>query len=715
MAKPLILLLFLALAGYGQLLVPGTIPYSRHSDILAGHLATKSVLHQSLARGEGIPFWRSDQFSGYPALTNPQALFTHPLHLAFLLVSPYQAVGLTLWLHFLLAGLGFYLLGKALELPPAACLLMALSGLFSFKLAIAAYAGWLSVLSSIVLLPFFFAALVHALSGRLWGMLGLAVTIGLGLTSGQLQLFYYGGLFALLGVTLRLIHLRHETGELSPRRLLLLLGASACLGVGLAAYLLVPLALDAPLLSRSGGSYEFFIGNHSLSWKHLWTFLNPELLGSPLDDSYPGVELWEDVAYFGLIPLLLALYALIMDHRRSLVRLLGGGLLLSLLLSLDSPLSKLAFQVLPGFALFRHPSRFLFLASLFGIVLGGIGFELMQQKLQAKGVRGRALLIATILPLAVISVEGILTARRYLQVRNLGETKFEPSFARRLRQEPRPFRVAPLKRLTVNPAQLAPLGIELLSGFDSTNFKHYQRYLGLLETGRLQPTRPRSWLELEGVKRIDLLNLLDVRFVVSPVRLHSMPPEFSLVGKFADQPLFVLTQGMVTRDIYLYRNAGEARRVRYADQVLRVDSAAKMDEATARHGLGKLAIVLGGKARTSTPSRVARTATVVVSRPGHLVVDARAPAGGFLLVSEIWHPGWRATIDGSSAPLRRANIALMGIDLGSGRHTVELVFEPSGWMSGLTITLISLGVFALLSLLLLWRQRAAPSRTSPDV
>ena len=41
--------------------------------------------------------------------------------------------------------------------------------------------------------------------------------------------------------------------------------------------------------------------------QHLATFLHPEILGTPLNDSYPDKELWEDVAYFGAIPEMLAL------------------------------------------------------------------------------------------------------------------------------------------------------------------------------------------------------------------------------------------------------------------------------------------------------------------------------------------------------------------------------------------------------------------------
>ncbi|HEY5285101.1 MAG TPA: hypothetical protein VIM14_20070, partial [Polyangia bacterium] len=80
-----LLLLALAGVGYGFLLVPGRVPYSPHSDIVAYHLAAKQVLHDSLEAGHGVPFWRSDQLSGTPAFTSPNALYTNPLHGLFYL------------------------------------------------------------------------------------------------------------------------------------------------------------------------------------------------------------------------------------------------------------------------------------------------------------------------------------------------------------------------------------------------------------------------------------------------------------------------------------------------------------------------------------------------------------------------------------------------------------------------------------------------------
>src|SRR5574337_1325112 len=129
-----------------------------HSDIVAYHLGVKEVLVRSWQAGRGVPYWRSDQLAGGPTLTNPNALYTHPLHFLFYVLPLTDAMGWTLWLHLVVGAGGYYVLGYALGLGHWPRMLMAAAALFNFKVLMAVYAGWLSVLPSIVLVPFLFSA-----------------------------------------------------------------------------------------------------------------------------------------------------------------------------------------------------------------------------------------------------------------------------------------------------------------------------------------------------------------------------------------------------------------------------------------------------------------------------------------------------------------------------------------------------------------------------
>jgi hypothetical protein len=412
---PLCLIPLLAAAGYGFLLRPGEILYSPHSDIVAYHLAAKEVLFRFWQAGQGLPFWRADQLAGGPALTNPNGLYTYPLHALFYVVPPATAMGWTVWLHLVVGAVVFYVVGDSLGLGRWPRLLMAVAALFNFKVLMAVYAGWLSVLPSIVLFPPLFAVIFRAVKSPGPGStLAVAATGVLCLHVGQLQLVYYSGWFLVAYLLVVLVGLWRAGRRQEVRQVVGWLSLGGLLAVGMTAYLLLPMAAEMPLISRGQAWDEFFHSGHAVAARHLLTLFYPEALGSPLDGNYPGVELWGDVAYFGLVPLLLALVGAVLWRPRPPTGFLVAGFLISLLLALDTPLLRLPYALLPGFRLFRLPGRLLFLAAFFGIALAGIGLEEVLARLQRRraGVWGPHLAAAAIV--LVIAGEGTLYARQYL-------------------------------------------------------------------------------------------------------------------------------------------------------------------------------------------------------------------------------------------------------------------------------------------------------------
>ena len=368
---------------------------SRCSDIVAQHEATKRVLWRNIEAGRGIPYWRSDQLSGTPALTHPQSLYTYPLHALYFFLPPDEALGPTLWLHLAAAGLVFWVLGGVMGLGQPARLIMGLAAMFNFKLLAIHFSGWLPVIPGVVFVPLLIAAVLYLLERPgLPAMVFVALSGALCLHTGHLQLFYYAVLFLTVYVAIRCaMAWRAKRGDEAGRTVGLLAVASL-LAAGLAAYLLLPMAAEASLMSRGEAGYEFFLGNHSLQPLHLAGFLCPLFVADK-------PEFWEDVAYFGFIPLALAVVGAALAWQRRPVLFLAIGFLVSILLAADTPLLRAAHALVPGFSLFRCPNRLLFLTAIFGIALAGFGIEELLARAR-KRVTRPWLTLAVVAPLAVI-------------------------------------------------------------------------------------------------------------------------------------------------------------------------------------------------------------------------------------------------------------------------------------------------------------------------
>jgi hypothetical protein len=232
------------------------------------------------------------------------------------------------------------------------------------------------------------------------------------------------------------------------------------------------------------------------------------------------VELWEDVGYFGIIELARAIVGAVWGWgRRSHTRFLVGSFLLSLIMTVDSPLLRFLYNVLPGFQLFHCPSRFLFLTAFFGIVLAGIGLEETIARVRKRYSWPLLAPVFTGLLLLLVSTEGIFYARRYLTTVPHQQVLPVTAYQRFLASDSTVFRVATLNRPTVNYGWAASMNLQIIGGYDPYNFSHYQEYFDLLQWGAIRSKEASMWTDLVRISRTDLLDALNVKYLVSPVPL----------------------------------------------------------------------------------------------------------------------------------------------------------------------------------------------------
>jgi hypothetical protein len=95
---------------------------------------------------------------------------------------------------------------------------------------------------------------------------------------------------------------------------------------------------------------------------------------------------------------------------------------------------------------------------------------------------------------------------------------------------------------------------------------------------------------------------------------------------------------------------------------------------------------------------------ITAYRPNAIYLTANTLTEAYLVLSEVYYPGWRAYVDGHAQPVLRANYAFRAVYLQPGYHEVRLVFEPLSWKVGLGIsvaTWVGLATWAVFT----WRTR----------
>ncbi len=85
-------------------------------------------------------------------------------------------------------------------------------------------------------------------------------------------------------------------------------------------------------------------------------------------------------------------------------------------------------------------------------------------------------------------------------------------------------------------------------------------------------------------------------------------------------------------------------------------------------------------------------------QPHRLAFEIDAPQPTFAVVSESFHPNWRARVNGQPVEKLRANFAFMAVPVLKGHSTVELTYEDLAFKYGMAISLASVTIALVLAL-----------------
>lgn len=354
-----------------------------------------------LARAGQLPLWNPYLGNGAPLLANYQAALLYPPNWLALMMPLDLASSWLAALHLAWAGVGLALLARAVGISPLG---QAVAGLaFGLSQYLVARVGFFSINATVAWLPWLVWAVEAQLRAAGWrralaAAWRLALIAALLLLAGHAQTAWYALLLAGAWAAWRLLNQRAARWT---RRMVTGAGLAAALALGaaLAALQLLP---TAELLRESpravAADYEFVMTYSYSPWR-LLTLLAPDLLGNPARGSYVGYgNYWEDAAYVGVLPLLLALFTLGPLAARALAHTLrravlvsagapeaGGGLPLFLGLvgaaalvwglGRNTPVFPVLYDHVPTFNLFQAPTRVLVWLVFALALLAGLGVD----------------------------------------------------------------------------------------------------------------------------------------------------------------------------------------------------------------------------------------------------------------------------------------------------------------------------------------------------
>ncbi len=660
------------------------------TDYLSLHRHRIAYAQEALLGGDPhVPGWYTRELLGTPFRANIQSFPFIPTRLPLLLLPKDRAFVVGVNLAAVLAALFSYLYARRIGLGAIASAAtgwtFACAGFFASRIV----PGHLPLLEAYPALPFLLWLLEVCLQSgaedpkrgpKLLALGGGTAAVAL---AGHPQLPAYAILAAAA----------YTVWRASGRPRLVLLGAMA-LGVGIAAFALLPTAL---LIERSTRVLALDApGNDiALPWSRLLALLLPWTHGWPenvaLAPARPfagfpsSAHFWETVSFVGWLPLVALVLVAVgaaagrpaqPAERRWLFALFAGALALALAL----PPAQAVFRLVPGTFL-RSPARLLYLTTFALALALGVACD----KLQQWAATGRRIWPRVGLGCALLAhfVELGLHDRSFVVAVTLPRD-LDRRGAETIHGLVGDGRIAVDHEL--------PLSINRafddVGFFDSIMLARSYRALMALDGA---PPRRNIQLASGSHMRLRALRATGVRLVVTPrsrqdlrrlggdtVGLYGVPGPAPRVRLFPSEAALFLSD--------------EALHDRLRDERVDLETIVMLPKdavSIAPHG----------------PPVLGEPEALSHQRPSsdEIIVRARTGRPSFLRILESWDPGWTATVDGAPAPLLPANGAFMAIPLSPGDRQVRLRYVTPGVGSGLIVSTASLA--ALLALCIFGQPR----------
>jgi hypothetical protein len=664
-----------------------------------------------------LPLWNPYTYSGHPFLADIQSAVFYPPGLLTIFLSgpwgfPLYALELEAIGHVFLAGLFTYLFARRLVEADFPALVAAVT--FAFGGYLTSYPiQQLAILEVQVWLPLILLLLTVAWERwqerrqsrvAVWAGLALGVSLLAGHPQSSMYVLYIAAAYWGFLTYERTRRLKVKAG---------LFGLFLLTGLGVSAVQLVP-GLEFMLLStRAGGTYQ--------EMAH----------GFPLHDilqvALPGILSQWSPLYVGILPLLLASLGVYLARRRMVVFWLAVALV-ALVLSLGGGtiLYSVSYLLVPGFSIFRSQERVAFAFSFAMAMLAGYGAQAvfglgarqtgerikavlwslagavgasvalvltllwgwLRAGLAADSPFGpmlnRAVLLAVLLLLAagclyvrrreLLTVSAVMAVAVVVILFDLFTVNWQNNFQA----------TNPLQDYGPS-ALLAPIQADADAGRVYNEWRlpgNYGMYYEIEDIGGASPLRTKWYDELlEGIPTDRLWELTGTEYVITwrgtlPVASQKVYEEAT--GE--DVTYLHRLETTYPRAYVVHR--AEVLRGEDALERLAVPTFDPLEVAVLEE---KPSLELEGLAGAS-----ASAVAIVNYGPSRITLDVELEEEGILVLSEVFYPGWRASVDGSAAEIHRANHAFRGVEVDAGPHRVEILYDPVSLKAGALISMISL-------------------------
>lgn len=680
--------------------------------------------------GKGIfPLWNPYLLGGAPFQADIQSAVLYPFNL---FLTPFRSNGLlsskmlqiVTILHVYLGGIFMFLFTKKLLNHKFSSYFCSL--IYVMLPQIVYRSVQPIVLESMIWLPLLFLIAIYLVEKKFWlfAVLG-GIVVAINLFTGFPHYAFMGFSLVSFYIFSYVVKDIFVKKDIKSASLLTLKSISMfVIGVGLFAVQLLPTMEFTEIATRAVGWNYNLATDVSFLPLRLINLLIPKFFGnvSPLINDFwarmPYYTTWEMAIYFGILPLIFAVYGLL-RNRDFQVKFFAIAAIFSLWFALGRYGGLYYFVYLtPVFHRFRCPARFAYIFNFSMIILAGYGIKDLLTKKVSKELTKRIMIallfISFIIFLFIIGIfkDGVINPRNF----NIARKYSFISLIIILISAFSVFKFQELKKHPYLPVLLSIfVFVDLfLAGFGvfegSKKPEHFFRKTDAVrfftrESGEYYRVNtrvknigivfPRSlgcvhnFYTLQGLMPLRLLDYTDlVGELNKDVRLDLYNVKYSLGIRDDGRPTLFEREGYLPRAKLYYNYLVEKDK----EKVFKLLNSNKFDYRNI--------IILNEKPPLNNAEpEVEGSVRITEYNENSISLEVSSKQAAILFLGEHTYPGWKAYVDNREEKIIKAFEAFRSIVVPAGFHEVKFVFKPNSFMTGRNISVVTLLLTAILFVL----------------
>lgn len=241
-----------------------------------------------------------------------------------------------------------------------------------------------------------------------------------------------------------------------------------------------------------------------------------------------------------------------------------------------------------------------------------------------------------------------------------------------------------------------------IGGYHAAKLRRYQELIERYISPEMQKTMKAvaaaggDMSAVKGDSIFPVLNMLNTKYFIMPLQGGETMP--------VENPYAMGNAWMVDK-VTLVDNANQE-----------LDAVGKIDlrhEAVAMKKIGDQLqpLAKGGESQNGDSTAIVK---LTKYEPNQLEYDVKSAKGGVVVFSEIYYPGWTASVDGKETPVGRVDYVLRAINVKAGNHKVVLTFKPQSIVITETIAYCALIILVVAVLAILSMRMGKKTTKSND-